>query len=161
MEVLLRVQWALECFPKPLIGILPGHVIGGGAELALSADIRIGSASTTFRFPGTGYGLAQGSWHLLDAVGASWARQIVLTGRTVEAEECLRLGLLHEIVDDPDQRGLDIARELAERSDVAMQESKRMILTGAGKSLKERFHEEHKVNINSMARGDAAHRLAK
>jgi enoyl-CoA hydratase/carnithine racemase len=69
IEVLLDVQWALEAYPKPMVAILGGHVIGGGAEVALSADVRIGSPGTHFRFPGTGYGIAQGSWHLVDAVG--------------------------------------------------------------------------------------------
>ena len=74
LDLLLEVQWAVESFPKPLVGVFAGYVIGGGAEVALSADIRIGSSSTVFSFPGTGYGLAQGSWHLPDVVGSSRAR---------------------------------------------------------------------------------------
>jgi len=159
MDVLLDVQWALESFPKPFVAIVGGHVIGGGAELALSADIRIGSPSTVFRFPGTGYGLAQGSWHLADAIGQSWARELVLTGRPVGAEECLRLGLLHEIHDDPEPPGLALARAVAERSDVAIQESKRMIMAAAGRPQRERFEEEQWVNARFMAEGEVGARI--
>lgn len=161
LDVLLDVQWALESFPKPLVGILGGFVIGGGAEVALSADVRIGSPSTVFRFPGTGYGLVQGSWHLVDIVGVSWARQLVLTGRPVAADECVRLGLLHEVHDDPDTAGLAVAHDLAQRSDAAMQASKRLILEAAGKSLRRRFDDERDVNSRLMAGDEVARRMSR
>ncbi len=161
LDVLLEVQWALESFPKPLVAILEGFVIGGGAEVALSADVRIGSPSTVFRFPGTGYGLVQGSWHLVDVVGVSWARHIVLTGRLIAAEECLRLGLLHEIHDDAETAGLAAALALAERSGAAMRGSKRLILEAAGKSLRQRFDDERDVNAQLMASDEVARRMSR
>lgn len=160
VDVLLELQWALETYPKPMIAVLRGHVIGGGAELAMSADIRIGCSLTTMRFPGTAYGIAQGSWHLVDAVGASWARQIVLTGRSIDAQECLHLGLLHEVVDDAESRGLSIALALAERSDAAMRAAKRLIREGASRPLRERFDDELRVNAKLMASGEVHQRLA-
>lgn len=159
LEVLLDLQWALETFPKPLVAMLGGYVIGGGAELALSADVRIGSPATVLGFPGTGYGLAQGSWHLVDTVGPSRALELVLTGRRVGADECLRLGLLHESCDDPDARGMELAAELAQRSDVAMQEAKRMIRGAWARPQRERFEEEQMVNDRLMAAGEVGERM--
>jgi enoyl-CoA hydratase/carnithine racemase len=143
---LLRLQWSLEAFPKPLVAALPGHVVGGGAEIALSADIRIGREDTRFVFPATSYGLVQGTWHLVDSVGTSWAREIVLTGRPVPAEEALRLGLLHEIHEDPLARALEVAVALSARSPRASVEVKRLLLSAAGRSMAERFREENEVN---------------
>jgi enoyl-CoA hydratase/carnithine racemase len=161
LEVLLAVQWALETFPKPVVGMLGGYVIGGGAELALSLDIRIGSPSSVFAFPGTGYGLAQGSWHLVDVVGKSRALELVLTGRRPLADECLELGLLHELHDDPDARGREVAAELAERSDAAMQEAKRMIVAAWSRPQRERFEEEQRVNERLMAAGEVGARMVR
>ncbi|MDP3984512.1 MAG: enoyl-CoA hydratase/isomerase family protein [Acidimicrobiia bacterium] len=143
---LLRLQWSLEAFPKPLVAALVGHVIGGGAEVALSADIRIGREDTRFVFPATSYGLVQGTWHLVDIVAASWAREIVLTGRPVLAEEALRLGLLHEIHQDPLARAGEVAAAVSERSPRALIEVKRLFLAAAGRSMEERFRQENEVN---------------
>jgi enoyl-CoA hydratase/carnithine racemase len=156
---LIDVLWALASYPKPSVAAVPGYVIGGGAELALAADIRIGDEATQFRFPGTRYGLAQGSWHLLDAVGASRARELVLTGRPVGADESLRLGLVHELSEDPETRALELAAELSERSAVAMAETKRLILEAGSKTLKERFDEEARVTEELMRGADVADRL--
>jgi len=161
LDVLLEVQWGLESFAKPVVAGLDGFVIGGGAELALSADVRIGSPSTVFRFPGTGYGLVQGSWHLVDAVGVSWARQLVLTGRAVAAGECVQLGLLHELHEDPDAAAVAAAHALAARSDVAMRESKRLILESSTKSLRQRFDDERAANQELVGREDVARRMSR
>jgi enoyl-CoA hydratase/carnithine racemase len=151
LDTLLALQWELETYPKPVVGMLGGYVIGGGAELALSMDVRIGSQSTVFGFPGTGYGLAQGSWHLVDVVGKSRALELVLTGRRPNAQESLELGLLHELADDPDSRGRALAASLAGRSDVAMREAKRMIVAAWGRPQRERFDEERLVNERLVA----------
>jgi enoyl-CoA hydratase/carnithine racemase len=127
--------------------------------LALAADIRVGDAATQFRFPGARYGLVQGSWHLLDTVGASWARQIVLTGRAVEAEEALRLGLIHEISPDAEARAVEVAAELREGSALAMAETKRLILEAGDKTLKERFDEETRITEELMQTTEVAGRL--
>lgn len=153
------LTWTLASYPKPVVGVLPGYVIGGGAELALTADVRIGDPSTRFRFPGTAYGLAQGSWHLVDAVGQSWAKQLVLTGRFVEAEESLRLGLVHELSADPEQRGLEVAHELTQRSPRAMAESKRLIGEASGTPWRRRFDAEALVNDQLMDEHEVIGRL--
>jgi enoyl-CoA hydratase/carnithine racemase len=157
---LLDVLWALASYPKPVVGALPGYVIGGGAELALAADIRVGDEATQFRFPGTRYGLVQGSWHLLDTVGASRAKELVLTGRPVGAEEALQLGLVHELSEDPDARALAIAAALTERSAVAMAETKRVFLAAGNKTLKERFDDEARVTEELMRGAEVAERLS-
>lgn len=105
-----RMNVAVAAHPVPVIAALDGPAVAGGADLAVLADIRLGTDRTTFshperrRFPVV-YG------PLAECVGSTRARELVLTGRTVDAEEALALGLLTEVVRD--RPVLDRARELA------------------------------------------------
>ncbi|MCD2114224.1 enoyl-CoA hydratase/isomerase family protein [Rhodococcus rhodochrous] len=105
-----RMNAAIATHPVPVIAALDGPAVAGGADLAVLTDIRLGTARTSFshpehrRFPVV-YG------PLAECVGSTRARELVLTGRTVEADEALAIGLLTEIVRD--RPVLDRARELA------------------------------------------------
>ena len=88
--------------PMPVIAAIDGYALGGGAELAYAADIRIATPSLAIGNPETGLGIiaaAGASWRLKEIVGDARAIELLLTGRTVKAEEALRVGLvsaLHE-----------------------------------------------------------------
>lgn len=88
--------------PMPVIAAIDGYALGGGAELAYAADIRIGTPTLTIGNPETGLGIlaaAGASWRLKEIVGDARAIELLLTGRSVKAEEALRIGLvssLHE-----------------------------------------------------------------
>lgn len=97
----------------PIVVAIEGPAVGGGAQLALAGDIRIGARSARFRFPGPGHGLSVGPWGLTSLVGRGRAIEICLTMRSVEAEEALAIGLLNEIHDDPRSRALEAAAALA------------------------------------------------
>ncbi|MCZ1075687.1 MULTISPECIES: enoyl-CoA hydratase/isomerase family protein [Rhodococcus] len=105
-----RMNAAIATHPVPVIAALDGPAVAGGADLAVLTDIRLGTTRTSFshpehrRFPVV-YG------PLAECVGSTRARELVLTGRTVEADEALAIGLLTEIVRD--RPVLDRARELA------------------------------------------------
>ncbi|MCT1478889.1 enoyl-CoA hydratase/isomerase family protein [Microbacterium sp. p3-SID336] len=91
--------------PMPVIAAIDGYALGGGAELAYAADIRIATPALAIGNPETGLGIiaaAGASWRLKEIVGDAHAIELLLTGRTVKAEEALRLGLvssLHEPTD--------------------------------------------------------------
>lgn len=91
--------------PMPVIAAIDGYALGGGAELAYAADIRIATPALAIGNPETGLGIiaaAGASWRLKEIVGDAHAIELLLTGRTVKAEEALRLGLvssLHEPAD--------------------------------------------------------------
>jgi len=105
-----RMNAAVAAHPVPVIAALDGPAVAGGADLAVLADLRLGTVRASFshperrRFPVV-YG------PLAECVGSTRARELVLTGRTVDAEEALALGLLTEIVRD--RPVLDRAFELA------------------------------------------------
>jgi enoyl-CoA hydratase len=102
--------------PMPVIAAIDGYALGGGAELAYAADIRIGTPSLALGNPETGLGIlaaAGASWRLKEIVGDARAIELLLTGRTVKAEEALRIGLVSAIHESTDL--LPAAHAIADR----------------------------------------------
>jgi enoyl-CoA hydratase len=86
--------------PMPVIAALDGYCLGGGAELAYAADFRIGTPDVRIGNPETGLGIlaaAGGSWRLKELVGEPVAKQILLAGHVLRAEEALAVNLITEI----------------------------------------------------------------
>ncbi|GAB6900754.1 enoyl-CoA hydratase/isomerase family protein [Kineosporia succinea] len=91
--------------PMPTIGLVDGYALGGGAELAYACDFRIGTPATKIGNPETGLGIlaaAGASWRLLELVGEPLAKEILLAGRILGAEEAREVRLLNEIVEAED-----------------------------------------------------------
>jgi enoyl-CoA hydratase/carnithine racemase len=106
---------ALSRLPIPVIAAINGYALGGGLELALAADIRIGSRTCKVGLPEVKLGIVPGSGgtqRLSQIVGRSTAKLLMMTGRHVGAEDALRLGILDEIVEPAET--LTHAWELAE-----------------------------------------------
>ena len=102
--------------PMPVIAALDGYTLGGGAELAYAADIRIATGSLRIGNPETGLGIiaaAGATWRLPAIVGRSRAADLLLTGRTLGAEEALTWGLISAI--HPVEQLLPEAHALADR----------------------------------------------
>jgi 2-(1,2-epoxy-1,2-dihydrophenyl)acetyl-CoA isomerase len=117
---------ALRACRVPTLALVHGAAAGGGANLALGCDVRWGSSKAAFTQSFIHLGLAPdwgGSRLLVEAVGVGRARELLLTGRTVRADEALTVGLLHRIVDDEEllPKGLELARTLAGRSATAVE----------------------------------------
>lgn len=88
--------------PMPVIAAVDGWALGGGAELAYAADFRIGTPTTTFGNPEVGLGIAAaagGSWRLAQLVGEPIAKQVLLAGRILDADDAMAAGLVTELVD--------------------------------------------------------------
>jgi enoyl-CoA hydratase len=102
--------------PMPVIAALDGYCLGGGAELAYAADFRIATPSVRIGNPETGLGIlaaAGASWRLKELVGEPVAKEILLAGLVLRAEEALRVNLITEIHDAPVL--MDAAHQLANR----------------------------------------------
>jgi len=102
--------------PMPVIAAVDGHALGAGAELAYAADFRIGTPRTTFGNPETGLGIiaaAGALWRLPQLVGEPLAKEVLLAGRILSAEEALAARLLTKLV-EPEEL-LNAAHELADR----------------------------------------------
>jgi enoyl-CoA hydratase/carnithine racemase len=102
--------------PGPVIAVLTGPAVGGGAQLAAASDLRIAGPAARLRWTGPpGLDLAVGAWLLPDLIGRAMAMDLVLTGRWVEATEALALGLVSRVCDDPELVAGQIAASLAGR----------------------------------------------
>jgi enoyl-CoA hydratase len=102
--------------PGPVIAVLTGPAVGGGAQLAAASDLRIAGPAARLRWTGPpGVDLAVGAWLLSDLVGRAASMDLVLTGRWVEAAEALALGLVNRVCDDPEPVAAQIAADLAGR----------------------------------------------
>ncbi|HKP42718.1 enoyl-CoA hydratase/isomerase family protein [Mycobacterium sp.] len=87
--------------PMPVIALMDGYALGGGAELAYACDFRIGTPTTKIGNPEPGLGIlaaAGAAWRLRELVGEPVAKEILLAGRVLDADEALALRLLNEVV---------------------------------------------------------------
>lgn len=123
-ELLERSAWGtrlLYDFPVPIVCALKGWVLGTMFERALLCDIRVAGDSAKMALPGVDHGVipdSAGLAKLFETGGSGLALDLALTGRRVEADEALRLGLVSHVVpdDDLDEVVLDMAHSIAERS---------------------------------------------
>ncbi|MDP9694793.1 UNVERIFIED_ORG: enoyl-CoA hydratase [Arthrobacter globiformis] len=102
--------------PMPVIAALDGYCLGGGAELAYAADFRIGTPAVRIGNPETGLGIlaaAGASWRLKELVGEPVAKEILLAGRVLKAEEALAVNLVTELHEPAEL--MDAAHRLADR----------------------------------------------
>jgi enoyl-CoA hydratase/carnithine racemase len=90
--------WHIARCSKPTIGAINGLAYGGGAMMAASFDIRVGCEDTSFRFLGASYGRVNSTWNLPMQVGWPIAKELLFTGRIVQAREAHRMGLLNHLV---------------------------------------------------------------
>lgn len=131
---------AVAAIPKPTIAALSGYALGGGLELALSCDLRIAASDAQLGQPEVLLGVipgAGGTQRLARLVGVSRAKDLIFTGRFVEASEALTMGLVNEVV-APEQlldRALALATQLASGSATALAAAKSAIDMGIGQDL--------------------------
>jgi len=119
----------LETMPKPTIAAINGFALGGGCELALACDLRYASARAKLGQPEINLGIVPGwggTQRLARICGLGVAKDLVFSGRTIDAGEALRVGLVNAIADPVLERALETARELAAKSPVALSLAKRL-----------------------------------
>jgi len=122
----------LETMPKPTIAAINGFALGGGCELALACDIRYASANAKLGQPEVNVGIIPGwggTQRLARAVGLGVAKELVLSGRMVDAEEALRIGLVSAVfpAEELMAKSLELARALAAKSPLVLAAAKRML----------------------------------
>ncbi len=134
----------LTC-PAPVVASMPGPAVGGGAQLAIAADLRVAGPAAEIRFAGPGHGLAVGAWGLGSLVGRGRAMDLCLTMRSVPAAEAAAMGLVDRVADDPDTAALEIATQLAGLEGTAVTRVKRLVSETAG--LLEALQRERHDNV--------------
>jgi enoyl-CoA hydratase/carnithine racemase len=135
----------LHAVDKPTLCALNGGAAGYGMDLALGCDIRIAAESAKLAAAFTRRGVlpeSGGTWLLPRMVGWAKASEIIFTGRTLDAAQCLELGLVNRVVPDDllakETRAL--ALEIAENAPLAVQAAKRMMRMGLSEPFAEHVH---------------------
>jgi enoyl-CoA hydratase len=144
--------------PKPVIVAMNGDTMGGGFELSLSCDIRIGQkADIRYGLPEVKLGIlpgGSGTQRLSRLIGAGRAVEFVLRSRVVRPEEALALGLVHEVADDALARAKEIAAEIASFSPIAVSRAKHAVYTGSDTHLAAGLDVESAAFLETMLSED-------
>jgi enoyl-CoA hydratase len=120
----------IAALPLPTIAAVRGYALGGGAELSYACDIRIASSTAVFGNPEPGLGImaaAGASYRLPTLVGVSVAKQVLLGGRTLDAEVALRCGLVLDVVDEPLAAAHSLADRIAKQAPLALKLTKKIL----------------------------------
>lgn len=124
----------IEELPFPVIAAVNGYALGGGCELAMACDIRIASEKAKFGQPEVKLGIIpgfSGTYRLPKLVGQGYAKEMIYSGRTIDAAEALRIGLVNHVL--PPEELMDyvlgLARDIRANAPIAVRKAKTCINT--------------------------------
>jgi enoyl-CoA hydratase len=135
----------LETIPQPTIAAINGFALGGGCELALACDLRYAATNAKLGQPEINLGIIPGwggTQRLARVAGIGLAKELILTGRTVDADEAYRRGLVHAVFEPAElmRKTLETARLLASKSPIA--------LAAAKAAVNRALHGDHPGNLS-------------
>jgi enoyl-CoA hydratase len=118
----------LETMPKPTVAAINGFALGGGCELALACDLRYAASTARLGQPEINLGIIPGwggTQRLARVCGLGLAKELIITGRLVDADEALRAGLVNGVHDPVLEKAREVAELLASKSPLALAAAKR------------------------------------
>ena len=126
---------------QPTIAVLNGYALGGGMELALSTDIRIGYEKTVVGFPEVGLGIIPGfagTQRMSRLIGTSRTKELIFTARTVKGQEAYELGILNKLVSAEEllSSAEELAAAMIKNAPLAVEKAKHVIQVGSELPLK-------------------------
>ena len=126
---------------QPTIAVLNGYALGGGMELALSTDIRIGYEKTVVGFPEVGLGIIPGfagTQRMSRLIGTSRTKELIFTARTVKGQEAYELGILNKLVSVEEllSSAEELAAAMIKNAPLAVEKAKHVIQVGSELPLK-------------------------
>ena len=129
MELWAQLYDELTAFPKPTVAACHGACVGGGAEIAVACDLRIGGSNLRLRFPGGALGVPVGPARLVTLCGLSVAKYLLLTAKEIDADMAYRWGLAHKVVPAArtEEAALQLAGQVADNPPEAVARLKRML----------------------------------
>jgi enoyl-CoA hydratase len=141
-SVAIEINNRLETLPIPVIAAVNGLAWGGGFEMALACDFRVGGPKTSFKLPEVSLGIipgANGTQRLIPLVGASKAKELTMLCLAVKGEEAYRLGILTRLVDDDKvlEEAYHLAAELKKMPGKSLAAAKQAINVGSNESVAE------------------------
>src|SRR4029453_11352678 len=141
-----RGSYEISACPKPTIGMINGLAYGGAGVLASSLDMRVGCEHASFRFLAAAYGRINSTWTLPNQVGWPIAKELLFSGRIVEAEEAHRIGLLNHLAPGAELREKTMWRAslIAKNRREAVMGVKALLLQDMGRTLEEQWAKQRK-----------------
>jgi enoyl-CoA hydratase/carnithine racemase len=129
MQLFADLYDELTGFPKPTVAACHGACVGGGAEIAVACDLRIGGSNLRLRFPGAALGVPVGPARLVTLCGLSVAKYLLLTSKEIGADDAHRWGIVHKVVPSQatEDAALQLAAQVAEHPPEAVARLKRML----------------------------------
>jgi enoyl-CoA hydratase len=155
----IRARGSLEisACPKPTIGMINGLAYGGAAVLASSLDMRIGCEHASFRFLAAAYGRINSTWTLPNQVGWPIAKELLFSGRVVDATEAQGIGLLNHLVPCAElrEKTMWLATMIAKNRRESVMGVKALLLKNMGCDLEEQWVNEREYTTK-VVRGAKA-----
>jgi enoyl-CoA hydratase len=147
MQLFADLYDELTGFPKPTVAACHGACVGGGAEIAVACDLRVGGSNLRMRFPGAALGVPVGPARLVTLCGLSVAKYLLLTSKEVDVDMAYRWGLVHKVVPAPrtEEAALQLAGEVAKHPPEAVARLKRMLHDSDGVEERSRAEGEGQV----------------
>lgn len=152
---------ALEDLYKPVICAINGYALGGGCELAMACDIRIATRRSKFGQPETNLGIipgAGGTQRLPRLVGIGKAKELIFTGRIIDAEEACTIGLVNKVTEDSREALMaeaeTMAKQIMVKGPVAIMMSKIAINTGSETDINTGLMIERLAQTIAFSTGD-------
>lgn len=151
---------AIEALSLPIIAACNGYTLGGGAVLALACDIRVAGDTAQFGFPEVKVGAfasGSGTQRLAQLVGRGRALDLLLTGRTITAQEALSFRMVEYVVPDDEllKHALDLAEQIAANAAPAVAATKRCVNTGLREGFETGLTLERQLRVETGAGPDA------
>lgn len=151
----------LADLPMPTIAVLNGLAFGAGLELAMCCDIRLAAEGIELCLPGVAVGVIPdmgGTQRLPRLVGLAKAKEMILTGLPISAEEALRIGLVNQVIarDTLLETAHRMANRITHMSPIAVQASKRALNHTQSYSLAEGFGFENQMAVDAILSEDLA-----
>ena len=129
MQLFADLYNGIVGFPHPTIAACHGACVGGGAEIAMACDLRVGGSNMRLRFPGAGLGVPVGPARLVTLCGLSVAKYLLLTSKEVAVDEAHRWGLVNKVAAAPrtEEAALQLAGQIAVHPPGSVATIKRML----------------------------------
>lgn len=155
MRLFAELYDGLTGFPRPTIAACHGACVGGGAEIAVSCDLRVGGSNMRLRFPGAGLGVPVGPARLVTLCGLSVAKYLLLTSKEIGVDEAFRWGIVHKVAPAPrtEEVALQLATQIADHPPESVSRIKSMLHAWDGVEERSRVEGEGQVEWQSEGPG--------
>ena len=152
----------LSTLTIPVLVALNGDATGSGLELALAGDLRVCVPSAKFSFPGLERGAMPkdgGTQRLPRLVGPAWAKDMLLTGRSVDANEALSIGLVNRVSEDISETIAELSAQITGGSPIGVRYAKEAVGKGIDLTLEQGLRLEADLNVILQSTSDRSEGL--